>query len=153
MRSNKASFKPMKRQQGVVLFTALMFMIVLTMLAISSMSNNTMTIKMAGNAQETTYAYQAAQSALDMGWDRFSKTFNTDLVTLNDFDGNQTTVSYTGSEQQTTISGRCSENNVEQCQDGSAGFIHYDLVSTSTTLLGLQTIVHTGAKIPAASNE
>jgi Tfp pilus assembly protein PilV len=51
-------------QRGAALITALVFLVILTMLALSSMNTNIMDERMAGNSQEKNRAFQAAETAL-----------------------------------------------------------------------------------------
>ncbi len=51
-------------QRGAVLVTALVFLVILTLLGITSMSTNTLEERMAGNAQDANRAFQAAESGL-----------------------------------------------------------------------------------------
>lgn len=59
----KMSAMPL-RQAGVVLVMALVMLTVLTLIGISSMSSSTLEMKVAGNMQQHTVAFQAAQSRL-----------------------------------------------------------------------------------------
>lgn len=52
------------RQQGVVLFTAMIFLIVLTLLGINSVQNSSLEERMAGNTRNRDMAFQAAEAAL-----------------------------------------------------------------------------------------
>lgn len=58
-------------QRGAVLVTALVFLVILTLLGITSMSTNTLEERMAGNSQDANRAFQAAESGL-------SAAFNSD---------------------------------------------------------------------------
>ncbi|MDH5711418.1 MAG: pilus assembly PilX N-terminal domain-containing protein [Gammaproteobacteria bacterium] len=51
-------------QSGLVLVVALIILVVLTLIGISSMSSSTLEMKVAGNMQQHTVAFQAAQSRL-----------------------------------------------------------------------------------------
>ena len=53
-----------RHQSGAVLIVALIFLIVMTLLALSSMTTTSMEEKMTSNAQESTRAFQAAETAL-----------------------------------------------------------------------------------------
>ncbi len=66
MRSNQLSFStnlPI-RQAGVVLVMALVMLAILTLIGVSAMSSSTLEMKVAGNMQQHTIAFQAAQSRL-----------------------------------------------------------------------------------------
>lgn len=53
------------RQDGVALLMALMFLVIITLIALSSMRTSTLELKMAGNEQLQVEAAQSAQSAID----------------------------------------------------------------------------------------
>jgi type IV pilus assembly protein PilX len=55
------------KQQGAVLVTSLIFLVILTLLAISSMRNTGLDEKMAGNALNQDAAFQAAEAAVRQG--------------------------------------------------------------------------------------
>lgn len=54
----------MKKQEGFVLITAMVFLLVMTLLGTSVMSNTTLEEKMAGNFSDLNVAFQASESAL-----------------------------------------------------------------------------------------
>lgn len=55
------------RQHGMVLITGLIFMVVLTLIVVSSMRTTLLEERMAGNARDTDLAFQAAEAALRAG--------------------------------------------------------------------------------------
>ncbi|OZG71476.1 hypothetical protein BTA51_21310 [Hahella sp. CCB-MM4] len=55
---------PLKKQTGAALFLSLIFLLILTILGISSMSDSVMQTKMAGAVQDSNIALQGAESAL-----------------------------------------------------------------------------------------
>ncbi len=73
-------------QRGAVLVTALVFLVIMTLLGITAMSTNTLEERMAGNSQDINRAFQAAESGL-------RSAFSSDTA----FAG--TTAGYTISEQ------------------------------------------------------
>lgn len=56
--------RPLRAQDGAVLITSLILLLVMTMLAVTTMRTTTMEQKMAANAAFTNRAFQAAESAL-----------------------------------------------------------------------------------------
>ncbi|MFP6780947.1 MAG: PilX N-terminal domain-containing pilus assembly protein, partial [Gammaproteobacteria bacterium] len=54
------------RQRGAALITALVMLTIMTLLAISSMSTNTLEEKMASNAQQVERAFHTAETGLQM---------------------------------------------------------------------------------------
>lgn len=55
---------PGRRQQGAILVVALMFLVILTLLGISSMTGTTFEERMAGNTRDYNLALQAAEAAI-----------------------------------------------------------------------------------------
>ena len=145
--NNIPAFKSTRYQQGAVLFTALIFMILLTMLAITSMSTNTLEEKMAANSQENNYSFQAADSSLKIALDHLDDIGGGEYSTqtISDFDGNGTTVSYLSAYEQTIKGGVRCETEAE-CNEAGQAISHYDVSSTSTTSTGLVTVMHAGVK-------
>ena len=62
-RTRNATTLP-QRQRGAILVIALMFLVLLTIISVSSISGVTLEEKMAGNMREQNVAFQAAESAL-----------------------------------------------------------------------------------------
>ena len=62
----KTSLQTAKRQQGAALIVGLVMMMVLTVLAVSTMNSSTMELTMATNNQERNNAFQAAESTIDV---------------------------------------------------------------------------------------
>jgi len=58
---------PRYRQAGVALITGLIFMVVLTLLALAAMRTTTLEERMSGNARDRDLAFQAAEAALRAG--------------------------------------------------------------------------------------
>lgn len=66
-------------QSGAALITALVFLVVMTMLALSAMNTNTLEEKMAANSQEFNRVFQAADTAAEAGM-ADSNSVNTQLA-------------------------------------------------------------------------
>jgi type IV pilus assembly protein PilX len=58
---------PRHRQTGMALITGLIFMVVLTLLALAAMRTTTLEERMSGNARDRDLAFQAAEAALRAG--------------------------------------------------------------------------------------
>ncbi|MBU1265774.1 MAG: pilus assembly PilX family protein [Thiobacillus sp.] len=58
---------PQHRQSGMALITGLIFMVVLTLLALAAMRTTTLEERMSGNASDRDLAFQAAEAALRAG--------------------------------------------------------------------------------------
>lgn len=54
-----------KHQRGAALFIALILLLVITILAVSTMGTSRLELRMAGNSQFALHAFQAAQSAIE----------------------------------------------------------------------------------------
>lgn len=63
MKTNKAHFK----QEGMALVISLIFLVVLTVLGVFSIQNNTLQERMAGNHRDQHIAFEAAELALRFG--------------------------------------------------------------------------------------
>ena len=55
------------RERGVVLVMAMVFLLILTLIGVTTMSTTVLQEKMAGNMQDKNAAFQAAESALTSG--------------------------------------------------------------------------------------
>jgi len=55
-------------QRGVVLIMSLVFLMILTILGISAMGTSSLEEKMSGNIQESTHAFEAAESGLNQAF-------------------------------------------------------------------------------------
>ena len=55
------------RQQGVALFVALVFLVVLTIIGVAALGNNTLQTRMTYSASQTNFAFQAAETGLQSG--------------------------------------------------------------------------------------
>jgi type IV pilus assembly protein PilX len=62
MRSKRLSCR--KKQAGVVLFVSLIFILMITMLAVTSIQSTTVTERIAGNSRDKSVAFQAAETTL-----------------------------------------------------------------------------------------
>ncbi len=74
-----------KSQDGVVLITGLIFLLVLTMIGISTMGNSALTERMTQNFRDTSNAFVAAEAALADGesWLRTQVTPTTNVTTCS----------------------------------------------------------------------
>ena len=59
-----AGHAALKRQRGMTLMVSLVFLIILTMLGVTSVTNNGLQERMAGNTRSRELAFQAAEAAL-----------------------------------------------------------------------------------------
>ena len=145
------------QQRGAALITALVFLTVLTLLAIASMGTNTLEEKMAANAQEVNRAFQTAETGLRLAFDDDTAFNTTNALDDNgtpfnpaddiyDFSGVDADVGDYSADtqfaayfQQKTIPQRGSG------WDTSMAFYHFDLISRGDTETGASTTLHAGA--------
>ena len=138
-------------QQGAVLLTALIFLMILTMLAIASMDTNVLEVRMAANSQDINRAFQTAETGLQkvlFDDDAFSTT------NVKEFDGvegdtyakpaeevgvYEASVTYNSIYRQSTTPPRGSG------WDSTMAYYHFDLSATATTPGGAVSSVHAGA--------
>ncbi|MCH8866850.1 MAG: hypothetical protein IID58_08370 [Proteobacteria bacterium] len=73
--------KLLRHQSGAVLAVCLVFLLIITLIAVSSMRDTLLEEKMAGNTRDRNLAFQAAESAA-----REAEIFVEGLVSLGDFD-------------------------------------------------------------------
>lgn len=66
---NRADHPGIRRQGGVVLVVALMFMLVMSIVGVAAMQSTLMQERMAGNTRDRNLAFQAAEAALRAGED------------------------------------------------------------------------------------
>lgn len=121
--------RPRHAQQGAVLITSLVFLIILTMLAITSMSTNTLEERMAANAVENNIVFQAAESVAPVAWNSFWGQTDPEKYrpgalqgkapdTITNFDGNRTDIEYLAAYEQESRPQRCAgDTNPAQCSE------------------------------------
>ena len=90
----------MRRQRGAVLIVALVILLVLTILGVSSVQNTTMEERMAGNYRDRFTAFQAAEAALRRGEEDIADyaIFSAMDFEFNDTDGHYEVLKTVGSK-------------------------------------------------------
>lgn len=133
------SFGPVSRQRGMALVMALAILLILTILGVAAMSTTNLQEKMAGNVQEQTRAFEAAESGLS----RILTTSGALVLTQptrNDF-------TFVGNTKATVIV------NYEQSVAPKRGSgysstsfseANFDQQSTGTTVTGASSVIHRG---------
>jgi type IV pilus assembly protein PilX len=144
------------RQEGAALITALVMLVILTLLGLSSISTSTMEERMAANAQEINRAFQAASTGLEIAFTD-ETAFDTSLTVESDgtaddkYVKSNTGVGGTGSYAYNATS---NYNSVFRQMtvpprgsgwDSSYGYYHFQLSSTGTTDSGASSTVNAGA--------
>jgi type IV pilus assembly protein PilX len=143
----------MHRQQGAALLTALVFLVLLTMLVLSSMNSNIMEERMAANSQEINRVFQAAESGIAVvmnDGDAFQTT------NLKDLDGtasdtyNKPAVSigtgtHAASVTYNSIFRQMTNPPRGSGWDSTMAYYHFDLEAQAATPGGAATTIHAGA--------
>jgi type IV pilus assembly protein PilX len=142
---------PAFRERGAALLTALVFLVLLTMLVLSSMNANIMEERMAANSQEVNRVFQAAETGIETAMND-SDAFQT--TNLEDLDG---TASDTYAKPALAVGGynaNVTYNSIFRQMtnpprgsgwDSTMAYYHFDLSSVATTGSGARTSVHAGA--------
>lgn len=132
-------------QNGAALITALVLLVILTMLGLSSMSTNTMEERMAANSQEKNRTFQAAESGVDIAFDN-ADSFNINNTKSNPITG--TTSNYGDYNAQITYEAAFRQQTPPRRGSGwdsSYALYHFDVSSTATTPSGSIKVIHAGA--------
>ena len=87
------NFRPLNRERGAVLVVSLIMLLIVTMIAVSSMQGTVMEEKMAGNTRDRNLAFQTAESAL-----REAERYLAGLVSMSSFVGSGGLYGLTNSE-------------------------------------------------------
>ncbi len=132
------------KQQGAALITALIFLIIMTMLAITSMGTNTLEERMASNSTEMNRSFQAAEAGLLLMLNDATAFDITSGVTTSTTDANfgknnDVTIVYSTTYQQSTKTSRG-----DTPSDMGNAFHHFDFTSTATAG-GVESVLHSGA--------
>jgi Tfp pilus assembly protein PilX len=148
------------KQNGAALVTALVLLTIMTMLAMTSMSTNTLEEKMAANAQEMNRAFQAAEMGLRLAMNNanafdYTNTF-TDSGTpfdksddVYDFETTESTIANAyGAEAMYRAWFREETNTIARGGPGwdvGKVYFFFDLESTGSTPSATSTTVRAGA--------
>ncbi len=143
-----------RRERGAVLIVAMIFLIVMTLLAVGGMSTTSLEEKMASNSQETARAFQASESGLsqalaDLNVYDLSGTYSVPAAKLGDSDLTALYESdFLGVSAPPLILNNPSVINSISCYESA----NFDLISTGISPTGVTAVVHGGAwqlkKIP-----
>ncbi len=136
-----------EKQSGVALVTALMFLVILTMLALSSMTNTTLEEKMAANSVEINRIFQAAESGVVIAsaegadYKTTHSEENPHVVEVAQRLGNAA-VKYEVTYLQKTKPPRTTER--EAMFDVNANAYHYNIRATATGVSGARIELESG---------
>jgi Tfp pilus assembly protein PilX len=132
-------------QKGAALLFALIFLVILTMLALSSMNTNILDERMASNSQEKNRAFQAAETTLAVArnnpGDFFIPNFSSSIDDIGTYGADtQYSIEFEGTKSATSqfLSG-------SQASGGSQNIYYYKVSVTATTESGAQSSIDAGA--------
>lgn len=133
-------------QSGAALITALVFLVIMTMLAVTSLTTATLEERMAANSQETNRVFQAAETGLARAYND-NAAFNTSNTAANPYappadtigQGYAATLAYRAIFIQATRPPRLAMFEV-----GRARAYHFDLAARASTPAATTTL-HQGA--------
>jgi type IV pilus assembly protein PilX len=151
MHNRFSKIRPLHQQRGAALITALVMLVILTLLGLAGMTTSTMEERMAANAQEMNRAFQAAATGLELVFNDEAAfdTRNTEDVddTANDnyIDPTSTIGAYVASTTYDSIYRQSTVPPRGSGWDSSFAYYHFDLSSTGTTISGASSTVHAGA--------
>lgn len=132
-------------QKGAALITALVMLVILTMLGLSTLTTNTMNERMAANSQEVNRAFQAAESGLDLAYadvDSFNinnTSANPNTYTDSAFASYDADLTYSVAFRQSTPPKRGSG------WDSNYALYHFDTDSSASTVSGASASIHAGS--------
>lgn len=134
----------LRTERGVALVMAMIILLVLTILGVTIMGVSGLEAKMAGNTQESTRAFQLAESANEQIINDPSISHSLGAVgasTTRSFTSTTTTVTFIA---KATPPGRSSDpSRIESALSGAKA--HFEIVSRSQTTLGGKADVTQGA--------
>lgn len=143
------------RQNGAVLITALIMLVILTLLGLSSISTTTMEERMSANSQEMTRAFQAASTGISLvlGDEDAFATTNTEVTdgTASDpYDksadvGGTGTNAYAATAEYNSVYRQSTVPPRGSGWDATYAFYHFDLSATGSTDTGATSTLHAGA--------
>lgn len=143
------------QQRGAVLITALIMLVILTLLGLSSISTTTMEERMSANTQEITRAFQAASTGIAQVFndeDAFATTNTqvTDGTSSDPYDksasvGSSGSHAYNATAQYNSVYRQSTVPPRGSGWDSSYAFYHFDLSATGSTDTGATSTIHAGA--------
>ena len=141
-KSGKTSFR--SQQEGVALITALVILVMLTLLEISTLSTSSMEERMAANSQELNRAFQVADTGLARIFDNPDALNTVAAVNATDTIMTGYTTTYNSEYRQAVPIGR-SSNLAQMWEAGKDSKYYFELNSTSATPANIDTTIEAGA--------
>lgn len=138
-----------QRERGAVLIVAMIFLIIMTLLAVTGMTTTSLEEKMASNSQESTRAFQAAETGLAKALDDHLNTFD-----LSGTFSEPSAPMFTDSDLEIDYhTDRLADggiplelNNTEYATEVDCfNTANFDLISTGSTAAGITVTIHGGA--------
>ena len=151
---NVPSFTGNRYERGTALIMSLVILMILTILGITAMSTASLEEKMSGNTQESTRAFEAAESGLN---DAMNTAGGLDLNTSSSAPKTLSPFSYdsgkSGSAIVTTWFAQFSPPKRGSGYGSNFDAANFEQASTGTTIVGAKAVVHQGiAQIVPKSN-
>lgn len=144
--SVKASFANprMRKDSGAALVMSLVILLILTILGITAMGTSSLEQKMAGNMQEATRAFEAAESGLSRAFATPGSfnLFNKQTSNFSFDSGKSGSATIVTEYIQTTPAKRGSGFSATQFDAAN-----FDQVSTGTTITNAKVVIHQGVKL------
>lgn len=137
-----------QRERGAVLIVAMIFLIIMTLLAVTGMTTTSLEEKMASNSQESSRAFQAAETGLaralqDTNSYDLTGTYSVPVAEM--FTDSDLDTEY-GTDRLGDGGIPLELNNTEYASDvGCYDTANFDLISTGSTAAGITVTIHGGA--------
>lgn len=141
---------PVKSQQGVVLITGLVFLVILTLLGITALSTNTLEERMAANSQDINRAFQAAESGISVAFNSgsaFAGTTDDYSSSTADSQGTYNATITVNSTFRASVDVSGYQDIDSASDEGLYKWYYYDVRSTGATQSGATSVVGVGAKV------
>ncbi len=143
------------QQRGAVLITALIMLVILTLLGLSSISTTTMEERMSANSQDITRAFQAASTGLTQVFNDeeafdTTNTLESDGTVDDPYDktaevGATGTYAYDATSDFNSVYRQSTVPPRGSGWDSTFAYYHFDLSATGSTDTGATTTIHAGA--------
>jgi len=137
------------QQRGMALIMALVILMILTILGVTAMTTSSLEEKMAGNIQEQTRAFQAAESGVSEAMVQIlNSTTGVIPATTKNFSGGRSAARYRVNSLGlvTGGSGGRSGNRDDDTGFNSGAWSHFEISSVGTTTTNARTMVEQGVK-------
>ena len=150
------SLNAIQYQQGAALFTALIMLVLMTMLGLSTLTTSTLEERMASNSQEVNRAFQAASTGLQLVFND-ENAFDTTLTVAADgtaddtYDVTDTSIggsgsyAYNASTTYNSVFRQSTKPPRGSGWDSTYAYYHFDLSAIGSTDSGASSSLHAGA--------